>query len=266
MNETEQMLTVILNCRRDELHLNKLFLTQSQQQTFDTMKKRRKAGEPLQYILGNCDFMGTLLKVDPRVLIPRPETEILVEKIQTQWRARKEEPLHILDLGTGSGNIAIVLAKYFINASVTALDKSADALALAEENARDHKLTERIRFICGDMQNFLNRQMNPDEKFDMIVSNPPYIRTKDMNTLPDDVKQEPVMALDGGADGLEFYRMIISQAGDFLNPNGMIYFEIGDGQFPAVQRMFQDTNNFDNVAVIKDYRETDRIVVAGSSS
>lgn len=266
MNEKEQMLTTILNCRRDELYINKISLTKSQESVLSDMEKRRKSGEPLQYILGNSDFMGLTLKVDERVLIPRPETEIIVETICKKFKTSKDLSLKILDLGTGSGAISIVLAKNFKNASITALDCSAEALSLAEENAKSYSAQKQITFICGDMFNFLQREINSSDQFDIIVSNPPYIKTKDLATLPIDVQKEPLQALDGGEDGLDFYKAIIRDGGHMLKNDGYMFFEIGDNQAQDVINIFKGSSSFKNIEILKDYCNTERIIYASTEN
>lgn len=252
MQVDELILTEILNCSRSELYLTKPVLTEEENQAFLKMKERYSAGEPLQYIIGSADFMGHRLIVNEDVLIPRPETEILVEQICKSFRS--DEQLNILDLGTGSGCIAISLAKYFKQAALTAVDVSMNAIEIARGNANRHGVDTRIDFIYSDMREYLR---NTSIRFDVIVSNPPYICSGDLKSLPDDVQKEPKIALDGGGDGLNYYRDILAEAGELLRVDGRICFEFGDGQLEGIVKI---SSGYVVENVFKDYTNTDRIV------
>jgi release factor glutamine methyltransferase len=258
MNEREQMLTTILDCERVDLYADKKPLTPAQEEKYMAMLKRRSLGEPLQYIIGTSGFMGLDFKVNPCVLIPRPETEILVEEAVKVLKKFKPAP-RILDLGTGSGNIAVSIAKFLDQAKVVAVDISKEALKLAEENAKANNVLERIEFVYEDMKGFLEKDFAP---FDMIISNPPYIKTRDLFKLPVDVRREPELALDGGQDGLVFYRTIISRAPQLLRKNGFLFLEIGDNQDKDIKYLLDLSKNFKKVSFIKDYVGTNRVVVA----
>ena len=189
MTEVEQMLTAVLHCSRTELYVCPPALSLEQQALLDEMQARRAGGEPLQYILGFCEFMGLRLKVDARVLIPRPETELLVERAVDILR-RRSGPQRILDIGTGSGNIAIALARFLDDAHVSAIDVSEAALHLARENAQVHGVSSKIDFFQMDF--FQMNSSDPfTQKFDAIIANPPYIRSGQIPLLPKDVQQEP---------------------------------------------------------------------------
>jgi release factor glutamine methyltransferase len=231
MTERELMLTSILECDRTALYAQPLALSADQQAQLLQMETRRAANEPLQYILGYTEFMGFHINVDPRVLIPRPETELLVENI-VQWAVQQHhsDGLRILDVGAGSGNIAIALAKHLPRAQVLSLDISGDALSVARSNARLNDVATRINFVQFDCGEFVENYSELENHFDIIVSNPPYIATAAMNDLPADVKQEPVLALDGGEDGLKFYRALLVGARRFLKQGGYLACEFGDGQ------------------------------------
>ena len=266
MTEKELMLTALLDCERVDLYVDPPRLSPEQGRKFSAMQDRRRNHEPLQYIVGECEFYGLRFKVDRRVLIPRPETEILVEKILEMMAreasfVKREAQLRILDLGTGSGNIAVTLAKFLAGAAVMAVDISRDALDLAGENARRHQVADRIRFVQADMLGFLMSSDASEGPFDIIASNPPYIKSKDMESLPPDVQQEPCVALDGGDDGLRFYRTMISRAGRFLREGGHLIAEIGDGQRDAVASLFEQSC-FSSVDFILDYVKTPRILIA----
>ena len=185
-------------------------LTQEQKEKYFKAIEKLSKGIPLQHITHQQEFMKMNFYVNENVLIPRPDTEILVEeviKIAKKIKAKK-----ILDLCTGSGAIAISLANYIENSQITATDISEEALAIAEKNARNNKVDKQIAFLSSNLFEEL-----PKEKYDMIVSNPPYIKKEIVKTLAKEVQNEPLMALDGGWDGLDFYRKIIHQADDFLN-------------------------------------------------
>jgi release factor glutamine methyltransferase len=186
----------------------------------EIIEKRRNNGEPLQYILGEWEFMGLTIKCDPRALIPRMETEFLVEMAAGWLRERRLAAPRILDACTGSGCIAIAMARLVPGAGVTACDISPAALALARENAEQNG--QSIRFIQSDL---LEQVRGP---FDLIISNPPYITTAEMHSLPDSVRNyEPHLALHGGGDGLEAYRRLAPAAYKALSPGGAVFLEIG---------------------------------------
>lgn len=216
----------------------------------DFMSRREKR-IPLQQIIGYTEFMGLKFYVTSDVLCPRQDTEVLVERVLEKIT----EGAKVLDLCTGSGCIAISIAK-LSGASVTATDISEKALAVAEKNARENGIG--VHFYKGD----LYQALSTEEKYDIIVSNPPYIKTDVIETLEAEVKDyEPRIALDGTADGLAFYRRIIAGAGDYLNPGGQIFFEIGYDQGAEVSELLAD-NGFSDISVIKDYGGNDRVVTA----
>jgi len=263
MTEQELMLISILNCRRVDLYTQKKTLSDNQKKDFQKMQERRKKGEPLQYIVGSCEFMGLTLFVDERVLIPRPETELLAELVADRInKIQSGKTLSILDLGTGSGNIAISLAKSVNDCCVTAVDISEKAICLAQDNARFNGVNEKIDFVCQDMRDVFQTGVLKDKKFDVIVSNPPYIPTSEIENLPEDVRQEPRLALDGGKDGLDYYRQIIRDAKETLKDGGLLVFEIGDNQRFGVEEIFSYSPLFSHIEFKKDYAGTDRIVVA----
>ncbi|MCA9402004.1 MAG: peptide chain release factor N(5)-glutamine methyltransferase, partial [Candidatus Omnitrophica bacterium] len=184
------------------------------------------------------------------------ETEILVEEVLKAFPAKTEDP-HILDIGTGSGNIAIALAKDLPHATITAVEKSEAALKVAKGNACTHHVERKIHFILGDI---LKGPLFKDApQFDVIVSNPPYIPSGDIQRLPDDVRREPRGALDGGWDGLDYYRMIINGFSGFLRDGGVMFLEIGDGQQESLIRIFQESSKYVRIHFINDYVGTPRI-------
>ena len=211
-------------------------------------------GKPLQYITNNQEFMGLNFYVDENVLIPQPDTEILVEKaIEIAETTQKNK---ILDMCTGSGCIAISLAKKINNAQITAVDISNSALNVANKNVINNNVENKIIFINSDMFN------NIEEKFDIIVSNPPYIETETINKLEIEVQNEPHLALDGGIDGLKFYKIIANNAFKYLNENGYLLLEIGYNQQNSVTQLLQDTGKYKNIETIKDLGGNYRVVIA----
>ena len=254
------MMTSILDCRRVDLYVDQKPLSEEQEQLLSYMKGRRAWGFPLQYILGSCEFYGMRFKVDERVFIPRPETELLVEAVIKAAESLNQASLKILDLGTGSGNIAVTLAKNLRYSMVTSVDVSPEALALAGDNARDNGVDGSIEFLESDLFTVLYNDLPGGARYDIIVSNPPYIPTFQMNRLTFDVQQEPRIALDGGKDGLDFYRRIIKEGPYFLKKAGMIFLEIGDGQAEDIQEMFEREGRYKNIKFISDFRQTKRII------
>lgn len=252
MHEAELLFTEVLNCARPELYLNKgLRLSKEKSALISSVLKRRISGEPLQYILGKADFYGMQFKVSPDCLIPRPETEILVE---TALRYPSD---NILELGTGSGCIAIAIAKALTGSRVTATDISDKALGIASENALIHKVD--LNLLQGDI--FETRVTLPTD-FGLIVSNPPYIVSDDIDALQPEVRCEPRIALDGGKDGLEIYRKISEGAARFLKAGGHLIMEMGFGQAEGIAKILKKTQRFEIIEVVKDYNNIDRVIVA----
>ncbi len=256
MNEAELVLSEVLNCDRLSLYLNKASsLTKDESVLISAILKRRILGEPLQYILGKCEFMGLEFKTDKRALIPRPETEILVDAAIKELKAADKVSPRILDLGTGSGCIAVAIAKLFPSATVWAGDISEQALQLAAENASLHQVA--IKFLSTDIFSALK---NEKEKFDVIVSNPPYVAEAQLASLAKEISFEPRCALSAGVEGLDFYALIINQAQDYLNNSGILAFEVGINQSAQVCAMLLK-ENFSDIRVIKDYNNIDRVVM-----
>ena len=211
------------------------------------------AGRPLQYVLGHTEFYGLDFQVREGVLIPRPETEELV-----RWIAESPAPDNpaVLDVGTGSGCIAVTLARLIPESRITAVDISEKALSIARENAR--RLDAKVDFRQGDALGELFPGQR--EQFDLIVSNPPYIPRADIETLDTSVKDyEPHLALDGGEDGLDFYRSISEKWKEALAPGGRLYFEVGIGQADNVLRIMR-TQGFGDIQVVKDHHDIPRVV------
>ena len=221
---------------------------------FEQLIVRREKHEPMQYILGRAEFYGLNFKVNKNVLVPRPDTEILVEKVIDFVG---ENPYTVLDIGTGSGCIPITVAVNCKNASVYTADISVEATKVATENARLNGVGERVSFLNMDiLKNF------PEMEVDCIVSNPPYIEDDVIPTLMSDVKDyEPIIALSGGEDGLIFYRRIAQKGFGIIKKGGLIAFEVGHNQAEAVEGILKN-NGFDKTEVIKDLAGINRVVTA----
>ena len=230
---------------------NKEIDKQQQWQYFVNIEKLTK-GIPLQHITHRQEFMKMDFFVDENVLIPRPDTEILVEEVIKI--AQKYNSPRILDLCTGSGAIAISLKKFVPNADITAVDISEKALEIAQKNAK--KLETKINFLKSDLFDKLD-----NKKFDIIVSNPPYIRKDEIKKLSEEVQKEPKIALDGGEDGLDFYRIITEQAINYLKTGSLLCFEIGYNQKNDVIKIIEDDQNYKNTYCKKDLYGNDRIII-----
>ena len=251
----ERLLAHLLNYSRIELYTNfEQPLLKSELDEFRQMIERRTKHEPLQYIIGEIPFMDIQIKCDKRALIPRPETEFMVEQVIERFK--ENQPKSVLDIGTGTGCIALSLAKAFPESQIIAIDISEDALELAQENQPLNSI-ENIAFHQSDLFSSLE-----EAKFDIIISNPPYVTTEDYNKLDACVKEfEPHSALESGLEGLDAIKLIIEQAPDWLNEGGHLFFEMGYNQAEAVQKLIEDSSlNF--IEVIKDYSQIGRIAVA----
>ena len=226
------------------------------QAAFEALLKRRLTGEPIAYILGRREFYGLNLKVTPDTLIPRPDTETLVEV--ALGKISPQEKSQILDLGTGTGAIALAIAKHRPQAHVTAVDTSQAALNIAIENAQNLTITN-VRFLLSDWFSALS-QDNENQKFDVIVSNPPYIEANDAHLKQDDLRFEPQSALASGADGLDAIRTIITQAPHHLNLHGWVLLEHGYNQAASVGALLKQAG-FSDISHVKDIQGIDRVTM-----
>lgn len=220
---------------------------------FDAILEIRN-GTPLEHITHQKEFMKLNFFVNENVLIPRQDTEILVEEVINI--ANKINAKKILDICTGSGAIAVSLAKYLPNTEITAIDISNEALKIAKKNSISNKVEKQITFINSDMFTNLN-----DEKFDIIVSNPPYIKRNIIENLDEEVKKEPYIALDGGEDGLDFYKKIIKEGYQYLKHNGYLCLEIGFDQKIDVIELIENEDKFEKTYSKKDLYDNDRIII-----
>jgi release factor glutamine methyltransferase len=252
----ELLLADILNCKRLDLYLSfERPLSEDEVQKYREHIKRRGNFEPLQYIIGKVEFYGLEFKVNPSVLIPRPETELVVENILNQFQ--KEEEWIILDIGSGSGNIAIALAVNLPSSKIVSTDVSEEALQVAKENSERHKVAARIKFV---KHNILKNDLSNFPMFDIVVSNPPYVSKESYLTLQKEIKNfEPAIAVTDEDDGYTFYREISAKASVKLKENGKLFFEVAQGQSEEVVEIMKK-NNFKNIGIIKDYQNIDRII------
>jgi len=257
--QAELLLAHLLKLPRMRLYLNfERALESGEMDAFREFIRRRGQREPLQYIVGATSFCGLELAVNPHVLIPRPETELLAER---GWQFLNELPglnsAAALDVGTGSGCLAIALAVKCPRARIQAVERSAEALAVARQNAERHAVAERIQLLQGDGFDSLPAGSG----FELIISNPPYIATAELGTLQPEVgRHEPRLALDGGADGLDFFRRMAAEAGPFLKSGGQLMLEFGDGQAEAIHEMFE-REKWIVEAFHEDYTRRPRIAV-----
>ena len=239
-------------------------LSLAQIAAFQQGLRRRLRHEPVQYITGTQEFWSLEFMVDPRVLIPRPETEVVVEtalRLLSQGSSlRPPIPSRVLDIGTGSGCIAIALATELPTADIWATDISSDALAVATTNARRHNVHEHIHFLQGP---FFAPVTPQEHSFGLIVSNPPYIARNDLLTLQPEVRDwEPRHALDGGRDGLDLCRQLLNEAPRYLSPDGWLVLEIGDGQDVGMLSSLQESTEFARSFCSPDYAGRGRVVAA----
>ena len=260
----EVLLALQLKVNRVKLYLNfDQPLHEREVAAYRELIKRRLNREPIQYITGIQEFWSLDFAVGPQVLIPRPETELLVEQLlslRDEKRLTKNKDLRILDLGTGSGVLAIVIAREFGEASVWASDVSAEALTLAKMNARKHGVEDRIEFLLSDVWQGL---VDSSFVFDVIVSNPPYIASDHISSLAPEVRNhEPRSALDGGEQGMDFIREIIRRAPEYLNPGGWILVEMDPEQTAMAMELLDKNNDYVEKRRIKDYSGQYRVLVA----
>ena len=255
----ELLMSRLLGCGRMDIHLKKdLALSEKQVEAMRRGLKRLSTGEPVQYITGNVEFMGLEFKTDKRALIPRPETELLVQEVISCKGSWSDfEPCVVLDIGTGTGCIAISLAVSVPGPTYIGVDVSEDAIALSKENAAAIETNSPVHFHCGTLDELLEPQT-----VSLVVTNPPYIKTAEWEKLPIHIREhEPRLALDGGPSGLAVIEEIVHDASVLLRPGGHIFLEIGYDQGKSVPEMLAGFG-FGDIAVKKDYAGHDRIVHA----
>ena len=256
----ELLLSHALGCQRIQLYTSfDKPLTKEELSRFRSMYERRLVHEPVQYIVGSSNFMGLQLRVDPSVLIPRPETETLVEQVMILCKEMESaDEISIIELGTGSGNIAIALAKFVKNASIVSIDCNPEAIELARENAISCKVDSKIDFRVIDMFEPVDQLLL--KRFDILVSNPPYISKDDWEVLATEVKRfEPRNALTDFKDGYEFHQRIVELAPYLLRNNGAVFVEVGYGQSKQLVDMM-GKSGFSDVSSVPDLQSIQRVV------
>lgn len=257
----ELLLARTLGLSRTELHCRSGELVgDDERSAFQKCLERRNAGEPVQYITGGVDWLHFGLLVESGVFIPRPETEVLVEAVVgwLETRGRRDEALAIWDIGTGSGNIAVAVAKAFRKATVYASDISLEALRLARKNCRRNGVNERVHFLQGDLLG----PFREARRADLIISNPPYVSTSELNGLQREVRDyEPRSSLDGGRHGLELIGRLLRDSLSHLNRGGVLALEVGSGQSGDVLRIATSNGLFGRCSVVKDLEGVDRVVI-----
>jgi len=257
----EILLCHVLNCKRIDLYLKfDRILNQDELNRFKPLFQRRISHEPIQYITGETEFMGLQFEVDARVFIPRPDTEVLIEQVIKYFGKENKNKITILDIGTGSGNIPISLAKYIDNSTIDSVDISSDALEVARKNLKRHMFEGRI--IFHEMDFLKSKPEHFHKSYDVIVSNPPYISAKEFKSLEPEVKDfEPKIANTDYVDGLTFYDVIAKRGKDLLNSSGVVFVEIGYDQGESVPKIFENYG-YKTVDTFNDYNGIKRVVKA----
>ena len=254
--DAELLLRDTLGCSRPELYLEDGPLSGRDEDLFRRRLTRRAAGEPLQYILGHTEFMGYLFRAREGVFIPRPETELLVEEALRRLPRDKRKGCFIIEVGTGCGAIALSLTLLYPGCKIKAVDSSADAVALARENARLLGVENDVDFVVADL---FPPAVPPAE---MVISNPPYVPRRELAALPREVRHEPAAALDGGEDGTELHLRIIARANKALAPGGWLIMELGYDQAGILEAAVKETPGLTWEGVSRDYTGRQRIMTA----
>jgi release factor glutamine methyltransferase len=262
----ELLLSHVLSLKRIELYTRfDMVVEQQQLSILRDLVRRAGRNEPVPYLVGKTEFYSIELEIAPDCLIPRPETELLVERA-IEFLRKRQGPQLVCDLCTGSGCIAVAIAKNFPDAHITATDISDTALSVAARNIEKHALKDRIDPLCGDLFDPIVPQLDTSQ-FDLIVCNPPYVSTSEYEALEPNVKEyEPRLALHAGPDGLDIYKRIAEKADAFLKPGGALMLEIGYAQGPAVRQLLESSAPFTNIKIEKDFQNNDRIVTASKAS
>ena len=261
----DSLLAYVLSCDRVRIYTNPDdVIDDADIRKYKELIYKRASHVPLQYITRRVEFMSLDFVVDERVLIPRPETEILVETVLNKAQDNKfsDKSIIIIEIGTGSGNIAVSLAKNLSNAEIYTNDISPDALTLAKTNIQRHEVVDKVHLLHGDFFGAFCGSVEK-EHADFIVSNPPYVSESEWNRLEPEVREhEPRQALVGGEDGLCYYRQIIMEAADWLRPGGHLVIEIGETQADAIKKLMKNELHYEEIEIIKDLQGKERIISA----
>ena len=261
----DTLLAYILSCDRANLYTNPDdLINDSDICKYNELIHKRASHVPLQYITKRVEFMSLDFVVDEGVLIPRPETEILVEAVikKTDNKLYHDRIITIIDIGTGSGNIAVSLAKNISNVKIYASDISREALTVANENVLRHDVTDQIHLLHGNVFEAFSSNVKKGQ-VDFIVSNPPYVsKSESKNLEPELIDHEPLLALIGGEDGLFFYKQIIKDAADWIKPGGYLIIEIGETQANSIIKLMQNELHYDEIEIINDLQGKERIISA----
>ena len=252
--DSELLLSKVLKKKREEILINlEEKICHSKVKEYETLIARRSQKEPIAYITNQKEFWKSTFKMDNSTLIPRPETELLVEKV---LKIFKNKSISLLDIGTGSGCIIISLLQELKNARGIGIDISSKAISVAKDNAKKCNINRKIKFLNRSVSDFYN------QKFDLVISNPPYISNKDINNLDDDIRKfEPLIGLKGGKDGLDVVKKVIYKTSKILKINGLLALEIGNGQFEKVSKILNE-KNFKIKYIIKDFGKNIRGVIS----
>jgi release factor glutamine methyltransferase len=262
----EMLLSHVLQMQRIELYTNFDKAVDAQNLArLRELVKRAAQDEPVAYLIGRTEFYSLGIIVNRNCLIPRPETELLTERAIEFLRLRKGRQL-VLDLCTGSGCIAVAIAKNFPEADLIATDISDEALKAAAENVENHNLSDRVKLLCGDLFDPIVQHLDKG-KFDLIVCNPPYVSNAEFNSLEKNVRDyEPKGALLAGDDGLVIYKRLCQSVDEFLKPDGALMLEIGYSQGNQVRELLEQTGVFAEITIEKDFADNDRVVTARKQS
>jgi release factor glutamine methyltransferase len=257
--DAEVLLRHVIGIDKVQLYLriDETIKAEAERQFWELLERRARR-EPLAYITGRKEFWSLDFSVTPDVLIPRPETELLVEAALERTPQMLKSRVKIVDLGTGSGAIAVCLAKELPEAQISAVDISSAALQVARANAERHGVADRIRFLLGDLFAPVAEER---ESFDLIIANPPYVRSADVAKLEPEIREwEPIAALDGGRDGLDIYRLIAGQCRSYLTATGHVLLEIADAMGEAAAQIFANAGGFETARLLRDYAGKDRVM------
>lgn len=258
--ETEIVLLSLLDIERVDLYLHGAKLIDDDiLKKFHDIIKRRTTRYPLQYILGEMWFYGRKFAVNPSVMVPTPETEILCETAVHFIDFREISRAKVLDIGTGSGVVAVTVAAEIDDAIVTAVDVSPEALATAKTNAEALNVADRITLVCSDLFSALT----PNRQYDLILSNPPYISEDEYRGLPPEVLADPKLALVAGTEGMDIIEALVERAPEYLAPSGRLMFEIGYNQSDLVAKLTENDNRYISMTILKDLNDIDRVVILG---